>query len=77
MQGATVQAERSLRGRLRRLAEARLEPGAVDKAIEELTERLYHGPRHRDAGRRTRMEQWRRERVERATQDALERARAG
>ena len=77
MQGATIKAERSLRARLRQDAARQLGAGATDDAIEELTERLYHGPRHKDAGKRTPMERRREERMRQATRDVLERANRG
>ena len=74
MQGATIRAARSLRARLRRGAARQLGAGATDDAIEGLAERLYYGPRHKDAGKRTPMERRHEERMRQATRDALERA---
>ena len=74
MQGATTRAERSLRARLRQGAARQLGAGATDDAIEELTDRLYYGLRHKDAGKRTPMERRHEERMRQATRDAVERA---
>lgn len=74
MQGATIRAERNLRGRLREAAAHQLGAGATDEAIEALTEQMYYGPRHKDAGKRTPMERRHEERMRQATRDALERA---
>ncbi len=74
MQGATIRAERSLRARLRQGAARQLGAGATDDAIEELTDRLYYGLRHNDAGKRTPMERRHEDRMRQATRDALERA---
>jgi hypothetical protein len=77
MQGATIRAERSLRARLREAAARRLGAVATDEDIEELTDRLYYGPRHKDAGKRTPMERRHEERMRQATREALERTGTG
>ena len=74
MQGATIRGERSLHATLRQGAARQLGTGATDDEIEELAKRLYDGPRHKDAGKRTPMERRHEERMRQATRDALERA---
>ena len=74
MQGATIRGERSLRATLRQGAARQLGTGATDDQIEELAKRLYDGPRHKDAGKRTPMERRHEERMRQTTRDALERA---
>jgi len=77
MQGATIRAERSLRAELRRSAADQLGAAATDAAIDDLTERLYRGPRHQDAGKRTPMERRHEERMRQATRDAQAGANRG
>lgn len=74
MQGATIRGERSLHATLRQGAARQLGTGATDDEIEELAKRLYDGPRHKDAGKRTPMERRHEERMRQTTRDALERA---
>lgn len=77
MRGATIRAERALRARLRKEASRRLGSGSTKAAIEEMTDRLYLGPRHKDANRRTPMELHREERMREAARNAFARNRNG
>ena len=77
MRGASIRAERALRARLRDEASRRLGTASTKAALEEMTDRLYLGPRHRDANRRTPMELHREERMREAARNAFARSRNG
>ena len=77
MRGATIRAERALRARLRDEASRRLGTDATKAAIEEMTDRLYLGPQHKDANTRTPMERRREERMREAARNAFARNRNG
>lgn len=73
MQGATVKAERKLRARMRDAARRQLGSDADEKAVDELADRLYEGPRHKDAGKRTPWELRQENRMRQATRNAIDR----
>ena len=71
MRSATVKTDRELRADLKRLARRELGAQAADGAVRRLADHWYHGPRHRSSGTETPVERWRRERVQRATSQAI------
>lgn len=73
MRGATIRAERLLPAPLRQEASRRLGTRSTKAAINEMTDRLYLGPRHKDANTRTPMELHRKERIREAAPNAFAR----
>ena len=71
----TIDAERRLRAELRRGARTALPSSAPDTDIARLADDWYAGPRHAEAGMRTPMEIWLRDRRARNTGPALRKAR--
>ena len=73
MNSATIETDRRLRQRLRKLAVEELGVDADPAAVARLADRWYNGPTHAAAGRETLVERWMREAAQKETRRNLRR----